>query len=381
MSQAQKIVLESRTGDKLYGLSWHVQDGIANVIIMEGMEEHSSRYDNFAQYLNKEGFNVYCIDVYGQGENVNSDFSNRGIWPKSAFRKQVQAVDTLVEKLRISCRPTFIFAHSMGSFMCQDYIQRYTEHVSKVVLCGSGSKNPAVPVGFTLAKLIVNKNNRNKKAGLLNKLMFSGFNKKIKNPRTPYDWLSVNEENVDKYIEDPLCGYGPTNGFCYEFLKGMNRLYKKKFLNKIRKDLDIFIISGSDDPVTNYGDSVETLKKMYTKLGVKNVQTKIYYGYRHEILNEKTRTCLPCLISSKKDYVLPECDVEAPEGKEFAYYVVDGREMHPGDKVRIKKDLEISIRWKTQTGKKKSAPKDEENPVYRDIVAFFKQDLEKKNII
>ena len=310
MSQAQRIELVSKNGDKLYGLTWRVENSIANVIIMEGMEEHSSRYDDFAQALNKEGFNVYCIDTYGQGENVRQDMSNLGLWPKSGFRKQVQAVDALVEKLRISCRPTFIFSHSMGSFMCQDYIQRYTEHVSKVVLCGSGSKNIAVPLGYQLARIIVHKSNRNKKAGLLNKLMFSGFNKKIKNPRTKFDWLSFNEENVDKYIADPLSGFGPTNGFCLEFLKGMNRLYKKKFLIKIRKDLDIFIISGSDDPVTNYGKSVGKLQDMYTKLGVKNVQTKIYDGMRHEILNEKNN-----------------------------------------------------------------------EEVYKDIIAFFKQDIEKKNVV
>ena len=289
MGKAQRVELISKNGDKLYGLSWHTENSIGNVIIMEGMEEHSSRYDNFAQYLNKEGFNVYCIDVYGQGENVNADMSNLGIWPKSGFRKQVQAVDALVEKLRISCKPTYIFSHSMGSFMCQDYIQRYTEHVSKVVLCGSGAKNPAVPIGYQLARLIVHKKNRNKKAKLLNKLMFGNFNKKIKNPRTPYDWLSVNEANVDKYIADPLCGYGPTNGFCLEFVKGMNRLHKKKFLQKIRKDLGIFVISGSDDPVTNYSKDVKKLSDMYKKLGVKNVQSKVYEGLRHEILNEDSR--------------------------------------------------------------------------------------------
>ncbi|MCR5505872.1 MAG: lysophospholipase [Bacilli bacterium] len=286
MSEAQKIKIANKNGDILFGLSWTVKEPIANVIIMEGMEEHARRYDDFAKFLNKNNFNVYAIDMYGQGENVLPDMSNIGVWPTSGFRKQVQAVDALVEKLRVSCHPTFIFSHSMGSFMCQDYIQRYTEHVSKVVLCGSGSKNPAVPMGYRLGKMIVHKKNRNKKAGVLNKLMFGNFNKKIKNPRTPYDWLSVNQDNVDRYIADPLCGFGPTNGFCLEVLKGFNRLYKKKFLQKIRKDLDIFIISGQDDPVTNYGKSVDVLRQMYTKLGVKNVSTKVYYGKRHEILND-----------------------------------------------------------------------------------------------
>ena len=66
----------------------------------------------------------------------------------------------------------------------------------------------------------------------------------------------------------------------------MNRLHKKKFLQKIRKDLGIFVISGSDDPVTNYSKDTYKLFDMYKKLGVKNVQMKVYDGLRHEILNE-----------------------------------------------------------------------------------------------
>ena len=289
MSESIRISLEINPGEFLYGRSWHVDNSIANVIIFEGMEEYALRYDDFANYLNKEGFNVYCIDCFGQGENVVQNPDSKGIWPKSGFRKQVVAYDVLVKKLRISCRPTFVFAHSMGSFMAQDYIQRYTEHVSKVVLCGSGSKNPAVPVGYQLAKLIVGKKNREKPAKFLSKLMFGNFNKKIENPETPFDWLSYNKDNVKKYVEDPLCGFGSNNGFCYEFIKGMNRLYKKKFLIKIRKDLDVFIISGQDDPVTNYGKSVEALKEMYNGLGLTSVETKIYPNMRHEILNEDNK--------------------------------------------------------------------------------------------
>lgn len=287
MSVATKIKVTNKNGDILFGLAWTVKDPIANVIIMEGMEEHAYRYDDFVQYLNKENFNVYAIDTYGQGLNVLPDRSNLGVWPESGFRKQVQAVDALVEKLRVSCHPTFIFSHSMGSFMCQDYIQRYTEHVSKVVLCGSGYKNPATGFGYNLAKLTTRKNGRNKKSKLLSKLMFGSFNRKIRGPKGPFDWLSVNKANVKKYEEDPLCGFGPTKGFCLEFLKGLNRLYKKKFLRKIRKDLDIFIISGSEDPVSNYGKSVSKLANMYNKLGVKNVTTRVYNGLRHEILNEE----------------------------------------------------------------------------------------------
>lgn len=257
-----------------------------NIVILTGMEEHSYRYKDFAAFLVKNHFNVYCIDHFGQGQNVDGDLSNRGIWPTSGFRKMVVVTDALVAKLRASLLPIYIFAHSMGSFMAQEYIQRYSGHVSKVVLCGSGSKNPLAGFGFALAKIIVTNKKRNKDAKLLHKLMFGGFDKKINNPKTEYDWLSVNEANVTNYIEDPLCG-GPTkNCLCYELLKGLRRLYRPKFLKRIDKGTQLFIISGSEDPVTNYGKSVEVLKDMYHKYGVENVRTKIYEGYRHEILNE-----------------------------------------------------------------------------------------------
>lgn len=284
-----KFSIKLKNGDVLYGLNWKCDNALANVIIMPGMEEHSYRYDEFANYLVDNGFNVYGLDPYGQGLNVLPDYSNVGIWPKSGFRKQVQAVDRVVKELRISCRPTFIFAHSMGSFMAQDFMQRYTHHVSKVVLCGSGAKNPLVKIAYPLSRCVTFFRGRNKKAGLMNKLMFGSFNKGIENPKTPFDWLSYNEENVNKYIEDPLCGFGPTNGFCLEFLKGLNRLYKKRFLQKIRKDLDVLIISGKEDPVSNFGKDVEKLETMYKGLGLTSIHTKLYEGMRHEILNETNR--------------------------------------------------------------------------------------------
>lgn len=293
MVKCSRISLTLVDKSVIYGLCYQAKEQDkelkGNVIILTGMEEHSSRYADFAAFLVNNHYNVYCIDHFGQGENVDKDLTNRGIWPTSGFRKMVVITDALVAKLRASLLPIYIFSHSMGSFMAQEYIQRYSGHVSKVVLCGSGSKNPLAGFGYRLAKLLVHNKNRNKDALILKKLMFGGFNKKIEQPRTEYDWLSVNEDNVNKYIEDPLCG-GPTkNCLCYELLKGLRRLYRPKFLKRIDKNTNIFIISGSEDPVTKYGKSVNELIEMYQKYGVTNVHGKVYDGYRHEILNEEIK--------------------------------------------------------------------------------------------
>ena len=104
MINCRKISLTLIDKTVLHGLCWQKDEQDkelkGNIIILTGMEEHSSRYDDFAAFLVENHYNVYCIDHYGQGENVEKDLSNRGIWPTSGFRKMVVATDALVAKLR-----------------------------------------------------------------------------------------------------------------------------------------------------------------------------------------------------------------------------------------------------------------------------------------
>ena len=290
MSERKSISLKVNEGDLLKGFAWESDNKAkGNIVIFEGMEEHVSRYDEFAKFLNKNSYNVYALDTYGQGENVSTDLSDAGIWPVNGFAKMVCAHHEMIEEARKNGLPTFIFSHSMGSYMGQDYIQRFSGDVERVVLCGAGSYNPAVGPGLLVAKMVNNKKNRYQKAKLLNNLMFGNFNKKIKNPRTAFDWLSYNQENVDKYVADPLCGFGPTNGFCLEFCKGMAPLFKKKNFSRVSKDQKLFIITGAEDPVSNYSKYTLDLEKRYKAIGLTDVTVKIYQGMRHEILNEDNR--------------------------------------------------------------------------------------------
>lgn len=281
----EKFSLETTEGIR-YGVKWLTHDPIANIVIFEGMEEHASRYDKFALELNKEGYNVYSLDTFGQGENAIYD--GLGIWPRHGFIKQVDIYGELASHLESTTKlPLYIFAHSMGSFMGQCFLERHPGKAKKIVLCGSGAKNPALGIGHLLAKLLVHKGNENKKAKFLNNLMFANLAKSVKDRETDYDWLSYNKENVKKYIEDPLCGFGPTNGFCLSFIEGMCSLYKGKNLKKLDLDTKIFLIGGQEDPVTNMGKYTLYLNKMYMNRGVKEVSYKIYPSMRHEILNEE----------------------------------------------------------------------------------------------
>ena len=281
----KKYQFKNRLGEIRKGVCWEIDAPKANVIIFEGMEEYAGRYDKFAKELNKAGYNVYGVDTYGQGENAEAD--GLGVWPKDGFHVEVDNKADLVDHLAESKLPTYVFSHSMGSFMAQDFLQRHPGKVKRFAMCGSGAggKTPVLGLGNIVAHIVVNKRNYYKKATLLNTLMFANLSAAYKE-EGPYAWLSVNKDNVTKYEADPLCGFGPNNGFCLGFISGMAPLYKKKNLAKIDKDTELFIIAGDGDPVANFGKYTQELEDQYKGLGLKYVESKVYKNMRHEILNE-----------------------------------------------------------------------------------------------
>ena len=284
-----EVSFVNKFGDTMYGYAWTIKEPKGNVIIVTGMEEYALRYDDFAKYLNENGYDVFCFDHYGQGLNAPTP-EMQGVVPTSFFSKSVKNIDEIVTHCRVSCLPTTIIAHSMGSFMLQDYIQRFTEHINKVVLVGTNGPNAkfAYAFGKFITRLCLTKKNRDKKFYKMNDLLFKQYEKHF-DEVSESNWISLSKDNVIKYIVDPQTGYISTHGFFYEFMKGLNRLYKKKFLNKIRKDMNILIVAGDDDPVGAHGKGPAKLAKLYEKLGLENVELHLYKDLRHEILNEDNK--------------------------------------------------------------------------------------------
>ena len=123
----------------------------------------------------------------------------------------------------------------------------------------------------------------------IDKLAFGAYNKKIQNPATSFDWLSRDGERVQGYIEDPMCGFVFTvNGFGTLF-ELISRLHDKKNLERIPKALPVFMVSGTADPVGDYGKGVNAAFDSLKEAGLENISLKLYEGGRHELLNETNR--------------------------------------------------------------------------------------------
>ena len=213
-----------------------VKEKKAVVQIVHGMAEHILRYDDFAKFLNSNGYIVIGDDHRAHGRTEGE--SRRGISDKNCFDNTVRDLEMLsdiaIKKYKL---PLFVLGHSYGSFLTQKYIQLRSDRIKGAVLSGSAFMGSAL---VKLGKLIANLQgafiDHEKPAKLISKLSFGAFSNPFKDSDLPNRWLSRDQEIVKKYNADTYCGYVMSIGFQVSFMNGVTKLYTAEGLNNIRKD-------------------------------------------------------------------------------------------------------------------------------------------------
>lgn len=117
--------------------------------IAHGMTEHVMRYEDFAKFLNGKGFLVCGEDHLGHGKTAGNpdDFgyceSLEG--HKNVVRDMKQLHDIISKEYPNT--PYFLLGHSMGSFLCREYIETYGDSLTGAIVMGTGH-HPAFELGF-----------------------------------------------------------------------------------------------------------------------------------------------------------------------------------------------------------------------------------------
>jgi len=279
----QKEKFTNQLGNDVYYLSWTVDSPRCNVVIAHGMAEHPERYSDLANYLNKQSINVFAIFHIGHGDVANK----LGHMGKGEFIQCVTNMNELITKVENETKlPTFLLGHSMGSFLSQLYLTKYS-NIKGLILSGSTAATPIMKIGSVIASIVSDLAIDNSKPSpFMDKMSFGSYNAAIPNPRTNFDWLNRDEKEVDKYIADPLCGFVCSKSFFKGMCGGLKEMGSKKALTNVNIDIPILIHGGSKDPVSNSGKGLYDLQKQYINLGCKDVTFFIYDEARHEIYNE-----------------------------------------------------------------------------------------------
>lgn len=259
------------------------------VQIFHGMGEHKDRYINFAKFLAKNGYAVYAHDHRKHGKSVKNP-EDIGIFTSEDLWEDVVADCNLVNRVikkEIPDKPIIILGHSMGSVIARKYISKYGNTVDLAIIMGTMAPvfkaKAFAPLFIAGVSNIFNK--KNKRSDFLANLLNKPLNKEYEIKRTKFDWLTNDVKVVDKYIEDPLCGYSYSTKFYVQFFRALVDINTSDTILKT-KDMPILFISGKDDPVGDKGEGVIEVRKLYGGYGYENLSVQLMENNRHEILNE-----------------------------------------------------------------------------------------------
>ncbi|MGB3368294.1 MAG: alpha/beta fold hydrolase [Acidaminobacteraceae bacterium] len=264
----------------------------AIIQISHGMAEHIKRYSQFANFLVSKGYYVYGHDHRGHGETAASVSKLGYFADKFGWRLVVDDLHDIncMIKKRHPDVEVIIFGHSMGSFIARTFMYKYPGQVKRFIISGTGDgENFSVIGAKMLAKSICRIKGKKYKSKILDFISNRKFNKEIYDAKGEFEWLSTDHYEVKKYRDDPYCGTLFTCGFYYDLFKGIEHLSMEPNIKKVDKDVDLFIISGEQDPVGDKGNGIVKVVRSYKRNGINNVKYKLYRNMRHEILNEMDR--------------------------------------------------------------------------------------------
>ena len=256
--------------------------------IAHGMAEHLERYEKFADALCERGIAVYINDHLGHGQSVSSKSELGYFGEKDGYLNFVEDGKKLMEiaKSEFPGKPYIFFGHSMGSFVARLFTYKYAPELAGAVFCGTSGPNPAAGIAIHLASAIAKVKGTHHRSKLIDKLAFGAYNSKFEK-RTAFDWLSRDNEEVDKYIADEYCGFLFTAYGYRDLFSLLNTVPKKEWFEKFSKALPVLVISGEKDPVGEYSKGINVVCDNLKAAGKTNVTCKLYKDARHEILNEK----------------------------------------------------------------------------------------------
>ena len=290
---AHRASVDAEDGHQILVDSWHPEAETspkALLHIFHGLGEHSARYERFAQSCAASGIIIVAHNHRGHGENCDADslghYADKDGWNKLIADALLVQNDARVNYPDL---PLVLMGHSMGSYIAQSFVMRHPQNVSQLILSASTyAPRLRLRLGKLLATFDAWRHGPRHRSDMLNQMSFGNFNKHFAPNRTEFDWLSRDEHEVDKYVDDPLCGAPSSSQLWHDLTGGLLEITAKRAVTSVPHAMPMLILGGQFDPVGGE-KGLTLLADAYRRTGHEDVTLQIYPDGRHEMLNETNR--------------------------------------------------------------------------------------------
>jgi alpha-beta hydrolase superfamily lysophospholipase len=262
----------------------------AIVHIVHGLGEHSRRYLRLITMMLDAGFVVCADDHVGHGATAMAS----GVWADSGENGLTAIVEdevTLREHAVAAYPglPYIVYGHSWGSMIARAYVARHPTELDGLVLGGVAAqmRGPEkIPVADVEAA--IGDTDGTGVADEFIPTLFDGVVDRYADVRGPTDWVAADRGVVADHAVDPLNRFGVpmTLRFLRDFLALYAEANADDWAAMVPNDLPVLILAGDQDPVANYGEGAYHVANRLWDSGNRDVRTRVYPGFRHEVHNE-----------------------------------------------------------------------------------------------
>lgn len=274
------------------------------VQLSHGMMDYVGRYRALADALAAAGYVLAGNDHLGHGSSVSTPDDYGYFAAKGGVGYVIDDLNRMNSFLRSEYPdvPIVLLGHSMGSFIARLYAVKYPSTIDALIIHGTAGKNPILPIGRLLVKLLKLIRGERHRSKFVCSMADGGYNKAFDKSEGDGAWLTRDPFMVADRAGNPktdfiftLSGYSDL----FEMLGGCN---SDEWFEKFPKRLPTLVMSGSDDPVGDFGKGVSYVYNKLRAVGA-NAELKMYDGARHELFNEINREEVFCDLISWLDNI------------------------------------------------------------------------------
>src|SRR5947207_4079934 len=228
MSAPKRFQFRSDDGLSIACVKWGNGRHVRGVVqIAHGLGEHVGRYAQLAETLAQAEFVVYGNDHRGHGLTAKPAVSFGDFGP-GGFDQLVEDMVSLrvIAKNEHRGRPYILLGHGMGSFAAQQFVLDHSHSIDGLALAGSGALDGLARLAQSISP---------------GKDPMKLMNATFEPARTPMDWLSRDNAEVDAFIKDPLCFPALKPDSMQSFLDAFPRLADPREIRKVPDDVLLYI--------------------------------------------------------------------------------------------------------------------------------------------
>ncbi|MFR7591036.1 MAG: alpha/beta fold hydrolase [Longibaculum sp.] len=257
------------------------------VQIHHGLGEHADLYDHFAAYLLNQGFVVVVSDFAGHGQSL-IDFEQGYFGATNGVDNLVKDIHYLQNIMRNKYPdvPYFMLGTDLGSLLIRKYATLYGDYIEGMILLGTPSKVEHRYVKRAYLNLMRKMRGPLYKAHHYFHSFHQHYSKKIHQSKSEIDWLTSDEMEKKKFLDDPMSHFSYTVQGYRDIIDVMQEVNSSDSIAKIPEYLSIYMGFGEWDPMCRHK---EKLVEKYKNAKIRDLTVKVFPQMRHALLFEKEK--------------------------------------------------------------------------------------------